>query len=168
MVLFMLSKNPVFPVLWKFYNLIPLAFKVKFPGGSQIANIHQIIEKSKRVPEKHLVLLYWLCQSRTTTNCGKILKRLEYQTTLSACWELCIQVKKQELELDTEQQNGSKSGKEYIKAIYCHSAYLTSMQSTSWEILGWMKYKLESRLQGEISIISDMQMTPPLWQRVKK
>ena len=59
-------------------------------------------------------------------------------------------------------------GKEYVKAVYCHPAYLTYMQSTSWEMLGWMKHKLESRLQGEISITSDMQMTPPLWQKVKR
>ena len=59
-------------------------------------------------------------------------------------------------------------GKEYIKAVYCHPAYLTSMQSTSCEMPGWMKHKLESRLPGEISIISDMQMTPPLWQKAKK
>ena len=58
--------------------------------------------------------------------------------------------------------------KEYVKAVYCHPAYLTSMQSTSWEMLGWKKHKLESRLLGEISITSDMQMTPPLWQKVKK
>ena len=64
-------------------------------------------------------------------------------------------------------QSGSKSGKEY-KAVYCHPAYLTSMQSTSCEMLGWMKHKLESRLLGEISITSDMQMTPPLWQKVKR
>ena len=66
-----------------------------------------------------------------------------------------------------EQQTGSKSGKECIKAVYCHPAYLTYMQSTSWEMLSWMKNKLESRLLGEISITSDMQMTPPLWQKVK-
>ena len=74
-----------------------------------------------------------------------------------------MQVKKQQLELDMEQQTGSKLGKEYIKAIYCHPAYLTSMQSTSCEMLRWMKHELQSRLPGEISIISDMQMTPPLW-----
>ena len=79
-----------------------------------------------------------------------------------------MQVKKQQLELDMEQQTGSKLGKEHIKAVYCHTAYLTYMQSTSWEMLGWMKHKLESRLPGEISISSDMQMTPPLWQKVKK
>ena len=79
-----------------------------------------------------------------------------------------MQVKKQQLELDMEQWTGSKLGKEYIKAVYCHSAYLTSMQSTSYEMLGWMKHKLKSRLSGEISITSDMQMTPLLWQKVKK
>ena len=73
-----------------------------------------------------------------------------------------MQVKKQQLELDMEKQNGSKSGKKYIKAVYCHPAYLTYMQSTSFETLDWMKYKLESSLPGEISITTDMQMTPPL------
>ena len=77
-------------------------------------------------------------------------------------------VRKQQLELDMEQQTGSKLGKEYFKAVYCHPAYLTSMQSMSWEMLGWMKHKLESRLLGEISITSDMQMAPPLWQKAKK
>ena len=67
-----------------------------------------------------------------------------------------------------EQQTGSKSGKEYVKAVYCHPAYLAYMQSTSGEMLGWMNHKLESRLLGEIPITSDMQMTPPLWQKVKK
>ena len=65
------------------------------------------------------------------------------------------------------QQTGSKQEKEYVKAVYCHPAYLTSMQSTSREMLGWKKHKLESRLPGEISITSDMQMTPPLWQKAK-
>ena len=69
---------------------------------------------------------------------------------------------------DMEQQTGSKLGKEYIKAIYCHPAYLTYMQRTSFKMPGWMKHKLESRFPGEISITSDMQMTPPLWQKVKK
>ena len=78
-----------------------------------------------------------------------------------------MQVKKQELELDMEQQTGSKSGKEYIKAVYCHPTYLTYMQCTSCEMLGWMKHKLKSRLLGEIVIISDTQMTPPLWQKMK-
>ena len=79
-----------------------------------------------------------------------------------------MQVKKQQLELDMEQHTGSKLGKEYITAVYCHPAYLTYMQSTSCEMLGWVKRKLESGLPGEISITSDMQMTPPLWQKVKR
>ena len=66
-----------------------------------------------------------------------------------------------------EQKTGSKLGKDYVKAVYCHSAYLTYMQSTSCKMLGWLKHKLESRLPGEILITSDMQMTPPLWQKVK-
>ena len=79
-----------------------------------------------------------------------------------------MHVKKQQLEPDLEQQTGSKSGKEYIKAVYCHPAYLMSMQSTSCEMSGWIKHKLESRLPRKISITSDMQMTPPLWQKVKR
>ena len=78
-----------------------------------------------------------------------------------------MQVRKQQLELDMEQQTGSKSGKEYVKAIYCHPVYLIYIQNTSWEMPGWMKHKLESRLPGEIPITLDMQMTPPLWQKDK-
>jgi len=96
-----------------------------------------------------------------TTDYGKFLKIWEYQTTLPASLEICMQVKKQQLESDMEQWTGSKLGKEYIKAIYCHPAYLTSVQNTSCEMLGWMNLKLESRLLGEISTTSDMQMTPP-------
>ena len=123
-------------------------------------------QKSKRVPEK--LFLYWLCQSLWL--CGsqqavkKFLKRWEYQSTLPASWEIYIQVKKQWLE---PQWTGFKSGKEYVKAVYCHSVYLTFMQSISCEMPGWMKHKLESRLPGEISITSDMQMTPPLWHKAK-
>ena len=103
-----------------------------------------------------------------TTNCGIFLKRWKYQTTLPASWKICMQVKKQWLELDIKQQTGSKSGKEYIKAVYCHPAYLTYMQSTSWEMPGWMKHKLESRLPGEISITSDMQMTPSYGRKQRR
>ena len=109
-------------------------------------------QKSKRVPEKHLLLLYWLQQSLRL--CGsqqtvEILKRWDYH--LTCLLRNLYEVKKQQLELDMEQQTGSKSGKEYVKAVYCHSAYLTAMQSTSYEMPGWMKHKLESRLPGEIS-----------------
>ena len=79
-----------------------------------------------------------------------------------------MQVKKRQLELDMEQQTGYKSGKEYVKTVYCYPAYLTYMQSTSWEMPGWMKHKLESRLLGEILITLDMQMSLPLWQKAKK
>ena len=163
-----------------------------------------------------------------TTNCGKFLKRWQYQTTLPVSWEICMQVKKQQLKLDMEPRNSSKLGKEYVKAVYCHPAYLTDMQSTSCEmpqwnqdsplhgnysvfiylffltILYWFCHTLtwichgctcvphpeppppppshpiplghpsapalstlESRFKGETAITSDMQMTPPLWKKVK-
>ena len=94
-----------------------------------------------------------------TIKCGKFFKRWEYQTTWPASWETCMQVRKQQLELEME-QTGSKWEKEYIKAVYCHLAYLTNMQRT-WETLGWRKHKLEPRLLGEISTTLDMQMTHP-------
>ena len=105
---------------------------------------------------------------QVTINCGKFLKRQKYQTTLPASLKICMQVKKQQLEEDMEQCTGSKLGKEYVKAVYCHPAYLTYMQSASGELPGWMKHKLESRFLGEISITSDMQMTPSLWLKVKR
>ena len=83
-------------------------------------------------------------------NCGKSWKRREYQTTLPTSWEICMQVRKQQLEPDMEQWTASKLGKKYVKAVYCHPVYLTYMQSTSWETLGWKKHKLESRVLGEI------------------
>ena len=79
-----------------------------------------------------------------------------------------MRVKKQQLEPNMEQQTASKLGNEYVKAVYCHSAYLTSMQNTSCKMPGWMEHKLESRFPGEISITSDIQMTPPLWQKAKR
>ena len=99
-----------------------------------------------------------------TTNCGKFIKRWEYQTTFPASREICMQVKKQQLEPDMGQQTDSNLGKEYVQVVFCHPAY---MQSTSCETLGWMKHKLESRFPGEISITSDTQMTLPLWQKMK-
>ena len=103
-----------------------------------------------------------------TTNCGKFFKRWEYQTIWPASWEICMQVRKQQSELDVEQQICSKLGKEYFKAVYCHPACLSYRQSTSCKMPGRMKRKLESRLLGEIPVTSDMQMTSPLWQRVKR
>ena len=106
-----------------------------------------------------------LCESQ---HCGKFLERWEYQATLPASWENCMQVKKQQLGQAMEEQTASKLGKEYIKAVYCHLPYLTSMQSTSCEMPDWRKHILKSRLQGEISVTSDTQMTPPLWQKTKR
>ena len=98
------------------------------------SNCHHPLDhqKSKRVPEKHLLLLYWLCQSLWL--CGsqqmwKILKDMGIQITLPDSWEICMQVKKQQSELDMEQQTGSKLGKECVKEVWCHPAYLTNMQN---------------------------------------
>ena len=101
-----------------------------------------------------------------TTNCGNLWKRWEYQTTWPASWEIWMQVKKQQLELDMEQQTGSKLGKEYIKAVYSPCLFNLYEENIS-EMPDCMKHKLESRLPGEISITSDMQMTTPLWQKAK-
>ena len=103
----------------------------------QIANICWIMEKAREFQKTSVSLTMpkpltvWI-----TINCGKFFKRWKYQITLPASWEICMEVKKQQLELDMEQHTGSKSRKEYVKAVYCHPAYLTSMQSTPWEILG--------------------------------
>ena len=114
----------------------------------QIVSIRWIIKKAREFQKNiyYLLLLYWLCQSLWlfgSQKTGKFFKRWEYQTTWPASWEICMQVKKQQLELDMEQQTGSKLGKEYVKAVYCHRANLTYMQSTSCEMPGRMKHKLE-------------------------
>ena len=136
--------------------------------AEESANICWIIEKQES-SRKYISFFFIDCTKALTvwimTNCGKFFKRWEYQTTWPASWEICMQVKKKQLELDMEQHTGSKLGKEYVKAVYCHPAYLTSMQSTSCEMLGWMNHKLELRFPGEISITSDTQMIPhtTLW-----
>ena len=147
----------------------------------QIANIRWIIEKAREFQKN--ICFTGLAKSFDCVGHNKLwkilIKRWEYQTTLLASWEICMQVKKQQLELDMEQQTGSKLGKENAKAVYCHPAYLTSMQSTSWEMLGWMKRKWEPRLQEETSITSGTQMTPSkyveneeelksLWMKLKE
>ena len=121
--------------------------------------------------QKSIIFIYIL-------NDVKVIDILKYDTIcntysiipdhLTCLLRNLYQVKKQQIEPDMEQQTGSKLEKGYIKTVYCHPAYLTYMQSTSWEMPGWMKHKLESRLPGEISIISDMQMIPPLWQKAKR
>ena len=139
--------------------------EIKLPTSFRSLKKH---ESSRKTSMSVLLTMPKLLTVSITTNYGKFWKTWEYQPTWSASWEICLQVKKQRLELDIEQQTGSKSGKEYVKAVYCHPAYLTYMQSTSWEMLGWRKHKLESRFPGKISITSDMQMTPPLCQKVKR
>ena len=130
----------------------------------QIAKICWIIEKG--ISGKKIIY-FCLIDYTKAFDCvdqnqlQKILNRWEYQTTLHAFWEICMKVKKQYVESDMEQQTGSKLEKESIKAVYCHFVYLTSMRSTLYEMLGWMKLKLESRLPGELSIASDMQIIPP-------
>ena len=116
----------------------------------QIANIRWIIEKesSRKTSTSALLTIPKPLTMWITTNCGKFFKRWEYQTTLPASWGTCMQVKKQQLRPNVEQRTGSKLEKEYIKAAYCHHAYLTYMQSTLWETLVWKKHKLESRLPG--------------------
>ena len=104
----------------------------------QIANIHWIIEKAREF-QKNIYFCftdYAKAFDYVETNCGKFFKRWEYQTIWPSSWEICVQVKKQHLELDMEQQTGSKLGRDYIKAVYCHPAYLTYMQSTSCKLLG--------------------------------
>ena len=135
----------------------------------QIANIRWIIEKAREFQKNICFVDYDKAFDCVDHNkLWKILKEMGLPDHLTYPREICMQFKKQQLELDMEQQTGSKSGKEYVKAANCYPAYLTSMQSTSCEMLGWMKHKLEPGLLGEISRTSDMQMTPPLWQKVKR
>ena len=106
----------------------------------QIVNIHWIMEKVREFQRNIYFCFIDTLKPltvRITANCGKFLKRWEYQTTLLAFWETFMQVKKQQLEPDMEQGTEVKSGKEYIKPVYCHPAYLTFMQSISWEVPGW-------------------------------
>ena len=121
----------------------------------QIANIRWIIEKTREFPKTCTSASLTRLEPLTvwnTTNSGKLLKRCEYQTTLPTSWETCMRVKKQELEPYMKQLTGSKLRKEYNEAIYCNPVCLTYMQSTSWEMLDWMKHKPESRFPGEINL----------------
>ena len=131
----------------------------------QIANLCWIIEKEfQKNTYFHLIDYTKAFDCVDQTIFGKLFKRWENTRPPDLAPEkTCMQVKKQQLEMHMEQQTGSTMGKEYIKAVCCHPAYLAYMQSTSCKMPGWMKHKLESRLLGEISITSDMQMTPPLW-----
>ena len=136
----------------------------------QIANICWIIEKAREFQK----YIYCFIDCAKAFDCvdhhklWKILKEMGIPAHLTCLLRNLNAGQEATVWTGHGKQTGSKSGKEYIKAVYCHPAYLTYMQSTSWQMLGWKKHKLESRLLGEISITSDMQMIPPLWQKAKK
>ena len=125
-------------------------FKLRKGRGTrdQIVNIHCIIKKARELQKN---IYFWLIDYATAfdyvdhNKLWKILKEIGIPDHLTCLLRKYMQAKKQQLELDMEHQTGSKSGKEYVKAVYCYRAYLTYMQSTSWEMLSWMNHKLESR-----------------------
>ena len=136
----------------------------------QIANIRWIIEKASEFQKNIYFCFIDYAKAFDCLDHNKlwnILQKMGIPDHLT-CFLRNLYAGQEATEPDMKQWTGSKLGKEYIKAVYCHPAYSTYMQSTSWETLGWKKHKLESRLWGEISITSDLQMTPPLWQKVKK
>ena len=133
----------------------------------QIANIHWIIDKEENSRKtsasltmlKHLTM--WI-----TTNCGKFFKRWGYHTTWPASWEICMQFKKQELELDMEQSTASKLGKGYVKAVYCHLFNLYA-EYILWNVRQDVA-QAGIKIAGRNIIPSDMRVTTPLWQKVKR
>ena len=154
---------------WRLLSL--MALWVELPQPIAISNCQHLLDhrKSKRVPGGKNY--FWFIDYGKAFDCvdhnklWKILQEMGTPDHLTCLLRNLYAV--QQLELVLEQQTGFQSGKEYVKAVYCHPAYLTYMQNTSWEMLDWIKHKLEARLPGKISITSDMQMTPPLWQKVK-
>ena len=155
---------------WEF-PYVQAGFRKGRGTRNQIANIHWIIEKAREFQKN---IYFCLIDYTKAFDCvdhnilWKILKEMGIPDHLTCLLRNLMQVRKHQLELDTEQWTGSRSEKEYIKAVYCHPVYLTYMQYTAFEMLDWKKHKLESRLPREISITSDTQMTPPLWQKAKK
>ena len=137
----------------------------------QIANIHWIIKKAREF-QKNIYFCFidyakpFDCVDHSQ-KMWKILKEMGVPDHLICLLGNLYAGQEATVRTGLEEQTGSKLGKEYIKAVYCHPAYLTCMQSTSYKMSGWMKHKLESRFPGEISIISDIQMTPHLWQKSK-
>ena len=135
----------------------------------QIANIHWIIEKAREFQKSFCFIDYPKAFDCVDHNkLQNILKNLVIPGHLTCLLRTLYAGQEATVKLYMEQQIGSKLGKEYIKAVYCHPAYLTYMQSTSCEMPGWMKCKLGSRLLGEISRTSDVKMIPPLWQKVER
>ena len=137
----------------------------------QIANICWIIGKARDFQKNIYFCFTDYAKAIDCVNPNKLWKILQEKGIpdhLTASRKICMQVKKQQVEPDMEQQTGSKLGKEYAKAVYCHPAYLNYMQSVSCEMPSGIKHKLESRFLGEISITSDIQITSPLCQKVKR
>ena len=143
----------------------------KAKEAKQIGNIHWIIEKAREFQKN---IYFCSIDYAKTFDCvdhnklWKILKKMRIPDHLTCLLRNQYVGQEAAVRINMEEQSGSKLGKEYVKAVYCHPACLTHVQSTSCEMPGWMNHKLESRLLEEISIISDMQMIPPLWQKVKK
>ena len=168
--LYLKSSKLGFSITWtETFQMFKLASENQ---RNQRSNCQHLLARReiKGIPEIYLPLFHdytKVFDSVEHNKQWKTLKRWEYQTTLPASWEICMHVKKQVRTGHGTQQTGSKLGKEYVKAVYCHPAYLTYIKSTSYEMPGWMKHRLESRILGEISIASDIQMTPPLWQKAK-
>ena len=151
---------------------VPAGFRNGRGTRNQIANICWIMEKAREFQKN---IYFCFIDYTKDFNCvdhnklWNILKEMGISDHLTCLLRnLYTFVKKQQLELDMEQRTGSKLRKEYVKAAYCHPAYLTYMQSTSCEMPGWMKHKLDSRLPEEISITLDKQKIPPLWDKVKR
>ena len=136
--------------------------KLPTPAGSQRKqeNSRKISTSVSLTTPKPLTV--WI-----TTNCGKFFKRWEYQITLSAPWEICMQIKKQQLELDIEKWTASKLGNEYIKTILSPCLFKLHAECLMWNA-GQDELNLELRLLGEISITSDMQMIPTLGIKAKR
>ena len=131
----------------------------------------RLLKKQESSRKKSTFALFTMPKPLTvwiTINCGKFWKRWEHQTTWSASWEICMQGQESTVKTGHGTTDWFQIRKGVHQGVYCHPAYLTYMQSTSCEILGWMKHKLEARLLGEISITSETQMTPHLWKKVKK
>ena len=156
------------------FQMFKLVFRKGRGTRDQIANIRWIIKKAIEFQKNIYFCFIDYAKAFDCVDHNKLWKILQEMGIPDQLTCLLRNVyagqEAQQLELDMEQQTGSKLEEEFVKAVYCYPAYLTSMQSTSWETLGWKKHKLESRLPGEISIISDMQMTPPFikWRGTKK
>ena len=135
---------------------------------NQIANIHWIIKKARGLQKNIYFCFIDYAKAFDCVDHNKlweILQEMGIPDHMTCLLRNLYAVQEKTVRTGHGTTDCSKSGEEYVKAVYCHPAYLTYMQSTPWETLGWRNHKLESRLLGEISITSDMQITPPLWQK---